>query len=307
MPASIARFVPGWNSMQVDLRVLAVTVALALRRGGVRYRPRPAVHAPAARRHAEGGLTGRNGRPGAAEHPTRPGRGRDHACPSAAGRVGHGRGGAHRFLYGHQGYDPDRVLVMEMVLPRGLQGERRQARIRRARARSRRRNPGAERAAVINIMPARGNNSSRPLEIEGRPNADPAFPPSVDFRSATPEIFAVLGIPVASRPRLTPQTGRTSQPVVVISQSLAQRTGPTRIRRDAPQARHRAMAHDRGGLRRRRARLVQPPRLPHATALPRRRRETTAWRCGQPAIRRRSPAERAPQFAPWTPPSRSMT
>jgi putative ABC transport system permease protein len=56
--------------------------------------------------------------------------------------------------------------------------------------------PGAERSAVVNIMPARGNNNSRTLEIEGRPNADPQFPPTVDFRSATPEIFAVLGIPV---------------------------------------------------------------------------------------------------------------
>ena len=87
--------------------------------------------------------------------------------------------------------------------------------------------PGGRAAsAVINIMPARGNNSSRTLEIEGRPNADPAFPPNADFRSATPEVFAVLGLAVHRGRGFTPADEKNAQPVVVISQSLAQRYWP---------------------------------------------------------------------------------
>jgi len=55
---------------------------------------------------------------------------------------------------------------------------------------------------------------------------DTAFPPSVDFRSATPETFAVLGIPVHRGRGLTPADGENAQPVVVISQSLAGRYWP---------------------------------------------------------------------------------
>src|SRR4029453_7057995 len=58
------------------------------------------------------------------------------------------------------------------------------------------------------------------------PNADPAFPPNVDFRSATPEIFAVLGIPVHRGRGFTTADGENAPPVVLISQSLAERYWP---------------------------------------------------------------------------------
>ena len=225
MPASIARFVPGWTSMQVDLRVLAVTTLIALA-AAVLFGIVPALQCTRPRLSDTLKEGGRSATYGRARQRIRRGLVVAEitlALPllvaSAMGAVG-----AHRFLYGHQGYDPDRVLVMEMVLPQAAYkgNDDRREFVERVLDRAAA-IPGAERAAVINIMPARGNNSSRPLEIEGRPNADPAFPPSVDFRSATPEIFAVLGIPVHRGRGLTTADGENAQPVVVISQSLAQR------------------------------------------------------------------------------------
>jgi putative ABC transport system permease protein len=228
MPASISRFVPGWTSMQLDLRVLAVTTLIALA-AAVLFGIVPALQCTRPRL-AETLKEGGRGATG--------GRARQRlrralvvaeitlALPllvaSAMGAIG-----AHRFLYGHQGYDPERVLAMEMVLPQAAYttDEARRTFVERVLERAAAM-PGAERAAVMNIMPARGNNSSRTLEVEGRPNADPAFPPNVDFRSATPEVFAVLGIPVHRGRGLTTADGENAQPVVVISQSLAGRYWP---------------------------------------------------------------------------------
>ena len=229
MPASIARFVPGWMSMQVDLRILAITTLIALG-AAVLFGIVPALQCTRPRLAD----TLKEGARGASA-----GRGRQRirralvvaeitlALPllvaSAMGAIG-----AHRFLYGPQGYDPDRVLAMEMVLPRAAYegDDARREFVERVLDHAAA-IPGAERAAVMNIVPARGNNNSHPLEIEGRPNADPAFPPSVDFRSATPEIFAVLDIPVHRGRAFTTVDGKNAQPVVVISQSLAERYWPS--------------------------------------------------------------------------------
>ena len=197
--------------MQVDLRVLAVTTLIALA-AAVLFGIVPALQCTRPRLAD----TLKEGARGATA-----GRARQRirralvvaeitlALPllvaSAMGAIG-----AHRFLYGDQGYDPDRVLAMEMVLPQAAYegDDARRDFVERVLERAAA-IPGAERAAVINIMPARGNNSSRTLEIEGRPNADPAFPPNVDFRSATPEVFAVLGIPVHRGRGFTTADGRT--------------------------------------------------------------------------------------------------
>ena len=228
MPASIARFVPGWMAMQVDLRVLGVTTLIALA-AALLFGMVPALQCT----RPQLADTLKDGSRGATA-----GRSRQRirralvvaeitlALPllvaSAMGAIG-----AHRFLYGDQGYDPDRVLVMEMVLPRAAYDgdDARRGFVERVLDRAAV-IPGAERSAVVNIMPARGNNNSRTLEIEDRPNADPQFPPTVDFRSATPEIFAVLGIPLDRGRAFTTADGKDAQQVVVISRSLAERYWP---------------------------------------------------------------------------------
>jgi hypothetical protein len=120
MPASIARFVPGgrqcrWISGSWRSRRLIALAAAVL----FGIDPRPAVHTAAALRHTERGRTQAQRPAGRGRESAAPGRGRDHACAFRCwSRLPMGAVGAHRFLYGRQGYDADRVLVMEMVLPR---------------------------------------------------------------------------------------------------------------------------------------------------------------------------------------------
>ncbi len=81
-------------------------------------------------------------------------------------------------------------------------------------------------AAAVNIPPAVGSNSGRQIEIEGRPNPDPANPPSVDYRVATPAIFETLGIPMRSGRSFTEADREGTQLVAVVSESLAKRYWP---------------------------------------------------------------------------------
>ena len=266
MPASIARFVPGWTSMQVDLRVLAVTTLIALA-AAVLFgivpalqctRPRLAETLKEGSRGATAGRARQRIRRGlvVAEITL--------ALPllvaSAMGAIG-----AHRFLYGPQGYDPDRVLAMEMVLPqaayKGNDARREfvERVLDRAAANPRGRASGGDQhhaGSRQQQFPAAGDR--RPAERRSRVSAERRLPQrhAGDFRRPRH--------PGASRPR--PDHGRRGERAAGSrDQPVARPTllGQRGSARTTPQARHRAMAHDRGGLRRRRARLVQPARLPH--------------------------------------------
>jgi putative ABC transport system permease protein len=228
MPVRIARFVPGWNAVQVDLRVLGVTALFALG-AAVIFGMIPALQSS----RPDLGDTLKEGGRGATA-----GRRRQRirralviaeitlALPLLVAS-GMGALGAHRFLYGPQGYQPDRLLTMQVVLagdaytkdqPRRNFAENVLQRMRTL--------PGAQTAAVINVMPAHGNNESTAIEIEGSPNRDPANPPTVDLRSATTDIFATLGIPMYQGRSFTTADRPGAQDVVVVSRSLAQRYWP---------------------------------------------------------------------------------
>ncbi len=136
--------------------------------------------------------------------------------------------GIHRFLNGPQGYDPDNLLVMRMVLsdPRYEENDpaRRQLveRVMAGLAAL----PGVERAAAVNVLPAAGGNSSPAFEIEGQPPADPANPPTVDSRLVTPDYFATLRLPIVEGRGLTAADREDAAPVALVSRALAERYFP---------------------------------------------------------------------------------
>src|SRR5687768_7266849 len=89
----------------------------------------------------------------------------------------------HRFLNGPQGYNPDGVLAMSVVLGEGKYPDPdSRRRFAHGVVENLRSIHGVQHAAVVNIPPAVGSNSGRNIEIDGRPNPDPANPPSVDYR-----------------------------------------------------------------------------------------------------------------------------
>jgi putative ABC transport system permease protein len=225
MPANIVRFVPGFESLGPDLRLVYFTVGIALLTACV-FGLLPALQAAAAsvtETLKQGGRTstGRQGLRRAiviAEISI--------ALPLLVA-AGLGVLGTRRFLTGPQGYDPEGVLTMKIVLPERIYADDVSRRQFVAKAIEGLHGiAGVEQAAAINNMPTSGSNSSRTIEIEGRPAPDSSSPPSVDFRTATAEYFWTLRIPVLRGRNFTSADREDAAPVVIVSDSMARKFWP---------------------------------------------------------------------------------
>ena len=228
MPANIARFVPGWYSTQIDGRVLLATSLLAVMTALV-FGMIPALQV--SRPHLAENLKegGRSATSGQARQRIRRALVVAEITLVLPLLVASGMGsiGARQFLYGDQGYQPDGLLTLQVVLPATTYAhdpERRNftdAVVERLRGL-----PGADAAAAVNRMPALGSNSTRRIEIEGQPKPDPARPQLVDFRSATTDFFTVLGIPIVRGRGIVTGDRENGQQIAVVSESLARRYWP---------------------------------------------------------------------------------
>ena len=228
MPPKIVKFVAGWQQMDVDLRLLGFTVLLAIARAVI-FGLAPALQAS----RSQMAETLKDGARGATAGGSRLRLRRGLVVGEIALALPLLVAAAlsvvtvQQFVNGPQGFNPEGALSMQLQLP--------QVRYPTADARSRfatdvlerlRSIPGVEAAAAANVIPAANNNWGRTIEIDGRPNPDPANPPSVDYRVATPDFFAALQIPLRSGRGFTDADREGAQPVAIISESLARRYWP---------------------------------------------------------------------------------
>jgi predicted permease len=135
--------------------------------------------------------------------------------------------GTHRFLNGPQGYDPDGILTMKLVLPQRLYPDdaaRRRFVDRSMEALSA--VPGVEHVAAVNNPPAGGSNSSRAVDIEGHPAPDPRNPPTVDSRIVTHDFFTAMRIPIQRGRGFTAADRETAAPIAIVSASMARKHWP---------------------------------------------------------------------------------
>jgi putative ABC transport system permease protein len=226
MPARIARFVPGWHDIDVDGRLLGFTIVLGLGTAVV-FGLLPALQGSRPRLSdtlKEGGRGATSGR-------QRLRRGLVVAEIALALPLLVSSGlsfvGVHRFLNGPQGFDPEHLLTLRAVLSEGRHQDAAAWRsfttnsVERLAAL-----PGVSTAAAVNITPAAGGNSSRPIEVEGSPNPDPDNPPFVDYRAGTPGVFEALQIPIIAGRPFSAGDRDGSALVAVVSESLAKRHWP---------------------------------------------------------------------------------
>jgi putative ABC transport system permease protein len=226
MPARIVRFVAGWQEIDVDGRLLLVTVVLAFGTAIV-FGVLPAIH---------------SSRPRISEALKSGGRG------VTAGRqrlrrtlvvseialalpllvaAGLSVVGVNRFINGPQGYNPDGVLTLRAVLSEGRHPDAAAWRrftdqaVERLAAL-----PGVEAAAAANIIPSSSNGATRTIEIDGKPPVDPSNRPSADYRLATPGLFDVLQLPIVQGRALSAADLPNTQQVVVVSQTMARHHWP---------------------------------------------------------------------------------
>lgn len=90
--------------------------------------------------------------------------------------------------------------------------------------------PGVERVAVGTIVPWRDAGTFGPgfqFTVEGYAKANGEEDPRARFRTVSPGFFSALGVPILAGRDFTDADRHGAEPVVIISQSLAQRMFPT--------------------------------------------------------------------------------
>ena len=225
MPARIARFVAGWETIDVDGRLAAFTAVLAIAMAIV-FGLVPAWQAARPKLAESLKEGGRTSTTGASRLRLRRGLVIAEMALALPLLVTCGLSllSVHRFLYGPQGYNPDNLLTMQVTLAPGRYADDDAKRRYAERAVHELSSVGGvETAAAVNNMPSGNGNNGRSIEIAGRPNPDPANPPRVDYRVATPALFETLELPILAGRGIQNADRENTQPVVVISQSLAHR------------------------------------------------------------------------------------
>lgn len=225
MPARIMRFVPGFETLGPDLSLLGFTLGLALLTACV-FGILPALQAARSKVSdalKEGGrtATGRQVLRRAivvAEMSI--------ALPLLVA-AGLGVLGTNRLLRGPQGYNPDRLLTMKLLLaernyPDDAASRRFVERALEAVAAV----PGVERVTVANALPASGSNSSTAIEIDGHPVDDPRNLPTVDNRLVGSQHFETMEIPLTRGRGFTAADREGTDFVAIVSASMAAQYWP---------------------------------------------------------------------------------
>ena len=222
MPAEVARFVGGWDQIDIDGRAMTIAAILAVGSSLI------AGLVPAWRASSvsltdalkEGGRAG--------GHAVRS-RLRNALVVAEVAlaltllvAAGLSVRGMLRIVSQDDGYEQDGVLTMRMTLPDSRYSEpvvRRQfleALVSKVEAL-----PGVERAGVLNILPSSANNQSRTIEIEGRPARDESERLRPDFRTISPDTFRVMRIAVLEGRGVDATDGPDSPRVAVVNRVMA--------------------------------------------------------------------------------------
>ena len=81
---------------------------------------------------------------------------------------------------------------------------------------------------LANVLPAAGWSPTVPFEIDGAPATDAARRPSAGFRAVSSGFFEAMGIPIVRGRGFSTFDREDSQPVAIVSASLARRHWPGR-------------------------------------------------------------------------------
>jgi putative ABC transport system permease protein len=223
MPASVARFIRGWDQVDVDVRMVLGLAVLALV-STVAFGLLPALRASRVSPNdalKAGGRTSDSGR-----HRLRNAMVVVEVALALTLLVAAGlsvRGTTH-VLFRDDGYDPEGVMSLRISLI-GPQYESDTARraffeelVADARGAI-----GIDGVAMANIAPGSPRNESRSLDIEGQPVADAAERRGADFRRVTPDYFSTLRIRMLNGRAFTDADRADAQPVAIVSETMARR------------------------------------------------------------------------------------
>jgi putative ABC transport system permease protein len=126
----------------------------------------------------------------------------------------------------HTGYDMRQVLAVDIPAPVTSLGDAKAINFYQDATRRISRLPGVEGVAVGSFVPWRDAGSSGPgfqFTVEGYTPADGEENPRARMRMVAPRFFAVLSVPLLAGRDFTDDDRSGSEPVTIVSQSVAQR------------------------------------------------------------------------------------
>jgi putative ABC transport system permease protein len=125
------------------------------------------------------------------------------------------------------GLNPQNVLTMEVGLPRNKYTNSQQQAAFFEKVLERVKGlPGAQHAALINDLPLASGGSSTIFVVEGRAAPVAGQEPRTHYRPVSSDYFVAMGIPLLKGRSVSERDNREAPPVVVISQSIAERYFP---------------------------------------------------------------------------------
>jgi putative ABC transport system permease protein len=126
-----------------------------------------------------------------------------------------------RLTHVDTGFRSDRILTMEVTLPKSRYSAERTAAFFESVVTAMAALPGVDAAGVTSSVPLSARESLVPITIEGNPVPNPGRELIAEYRVVTPGYFRVFGIPLRDGAQLPDQETPNHPPAVVISETLA--------------------------------------------------------------------------------------
>ncbi|MGH9835099.1 MAG: ABC transporter permease [Blastocatellia bacterium] len=225
VPIGMSKFIPGWNQMGLNYRVLAFTTLMAVLTG-VLFGLAPALQATKTKltealKEGGKGTSGKTGR-----------RGLRNALVVAEIALSLillvGAGVSVRsfiqILRADLGIKPDHVVTMNLALPREKYREEQQRRnffdqlLPRIAAL-----PGVTNAGAAHSLPMSGGGDGNSFQVVGQPSFEQGREPHTEYRIATPDYFSAIGTELRRGRLFSAQDDANAPSVVLVNEIFAGR------------------------------------------------------------------------------------
>ncbi len=131
-----------------------------------------------------------------------------------------------RLTHVDPGFRSDRILTMEVTLPKSRYSPERTAAFFQSVVEGMSALPGVEAAGITSSVPLAGRESLVPVTIEGNPVPHPGLELIGEYRVVTPGYFHVFGIPLREGTSLPETAPANHPPMVIINETLARVAWP---------------------------------------------------------------------------------
>jgi len=227
IPDSVIRFVPGWNFIRLDFRLLAFTALLGTV-AMLLFSLVPALQATRAQVSDSLRQSGRSLTPGRRRNWTRNVLATAQVALTLAVLFGSGLmlSAADGAVNGVLGFDKHNLLFAQMNLPeRSYESLEKRRRLITEVLASMRAIPAASESGFTTHMPYTGANNSLQFWPEGKDLREDEVR-RADYRRISPEYFTVMRIPLLGGRRFADADGDKSMPVAIVSRGLADEYWP---------------------------------------------------------------------------------